>query len=139
MTSSIVHWKESSKNSRPWESQEFMVVFNSLRSVNFSYNITDFFIFSNFSQNHRKVRKLSIWLNQQAIEISTFWYEEFSFFRSDYWLFCYAFCYFFLFFISSHVSRKSSQETSSYTLWNHDFEFLMIIWLVIYHMKAFVL
>ena len=84
MTSSIVNWKESSKNGRPWKSQEFMVVFKSLRSVNLSDNITDSVIFSNFSENHRKVRKFSIWLIQQAMEISTFWYEQFSFFRSDY-------------------------------------------------------
>ena len=136
MTSSIVNWKYSTKNGRPWKSQEFMVLLKFLRSVNLSDNITDSVIFSNFSENHRKVRKLSIWLNQQAMEISTFLYEKFSFFRSDYCSLNYTFCYFFLFLFSSHMTRKSSQEKSSYRLWNSDSEFWTIIWLVIYQKKA---
>ncbi len=42
----------------------------------------------------------------------------------------------FFFSFSSHVTRKSSQEKSSYRLWNHDCEFWMILWLVIYQKKA---
>ena len=111
MTSSIINWKESSKNSKAWKSQEFIVVFKYLRSENLSYTNTDSVISSIFSENHQKVRKLSIWLNQQGMEISTFWYEKFSFFRSDYSSLNYAFCYFFLFFVfESHDQEIESGE-----------------------------
>ena len=132
MTSSIVYWKESSKNSRPWKSQEFMVVFKSWRSVNLSDNITDSVIFSNFSENHRKVRKLSIWLNQQAMEISTFRYGIFSFFRSDYCLSNYAFCYFFRFrvrWLGNRVRKNLPIDSEIMILnfwWSYDL--LYIIW-----------
>ena len=73
------------------------------------------------------------------MEISTCWLEKFWFLCSNYSQLNYTFCYFFLFRFSSHVTRKSSQEKSSYRLWNQELEFLMIIWLVIYHMKAYTL
>ena len=58
LTKLIVNLKESSKNGKTWKPQEFMVVFKSVRSKNLSDNITDSVIFSNFSENHRKVRNI---------------------------------------------------------------------------------
>ena len=109
MTSSIVNWKDSTKNGKKWKSQVFMVVFKFWRSENLSYSITDSVIFSIFSKNHRKVRKLTLWLKKQKMEISTFWYEKFSFCRSEYCLLNYAFCYFFPFFVfESHDQEVES-------------------------------
>ena len=136
MTSSIVNWKESSKNGRKWKSQEFMVVFKSIRSKNVCDNITDSITFSVFSENHRKVRKLSIWLNQQEMEISTFWYDFFRFFALIivHWISHSVTFSFFSF--SSHMTRKSSQEKSSYRLRNSNSEFWTFIWHAIYQKKA---
>jgi len=137
MTSSIVNWKESSKNGRKWKSQEFMVVFKSIRSKNVCDNITDSITFSVFSENHRKVRKLSIWLNQQEMEISTFWYD--FFFVFSLWLLFIEFrilLLFHFFSFSSHMTRKSSQEKSSYRLRNSNSEFWTFIWHAIYQKKA---
>ena len=111
MTSSIVTWKKTSKNGKKWKSQDFMVVLKFWRSENLSNSNTDSVIFSIFSKNYRKVRKLTIWLNKQKMEISTFWYEKFSFFRSECYLSNYAFCYFFLFFVfESHDQEIESGE-----------------------------
>ena len=136
MTSSIVNWKESSQNGKKWKSPEFKVVFTFWMSRNLFDNITDSVTFSIFSETYQTVRKSTIWLNQQKMEISTFSYEKFSFFGSAYCLLNYAFCYFFLFLFSSHVTGISSQEKSFFRLWNYDFEFLIIIWLVKYHIKT---
>ena len=65
LTKLIVNLKESSKRDgfqKTWKPQEFMVVFKSVRSKNLSDNIIDSVIFSNFSENHRKVRNIRILL-----------------------------------------------------------------------------
>ena len=73
---------------------------------------TDSVTFSFYSKTYQKVRKLSIWLNQQKIQISWLGHEKFSFFRSEYSHLNYAFCYFFLFSFSSHMTSKLSKLIS---------------------------
>ena len=68
--------KREFQKRQKWKSQEFMVVLKFWRSENLFNNIADSVTFSIFPESHRKVRKLTVWFNQQKMEISTFWYEK---------------------------------------------------------------
>ena len=131
-----MNWKESSKNGKKWKSQDFMVPFKFLRSEIRSNNITDSVIFSIFSENYQKVRKLTIWFNQQKMEISTFWHEKNSFLalNIDYWITRSVIFFFFRFRVTwpgNRVRRKSS-----FRLCIRCCELWFVIWLVIYQNKA---
>ena len=72
MTSSIANSKEKSKNGKKYKSQKFMTVSKFWKLKKLSFKIADSVIFSDFTKDYQKVRKLTIWLNQQEIQISTF-------------------------------------------------------------------
>ena len=106
MTSSTPHSNRSLKNSRSYKSRKLIVFWKFWKLENLFEGNTDSVTFSFYSKTYQKVRKLSIWLNQQKIQISWLGHEKFSFFRSEYSHLNYAFCYFFLFSFSSHMTSK---------------------------------
>ena len=72
MTSSIVNWKDSTKNGRPWKSQEFMVVFKIWRSENLSNNIADSVTLSGPERQERLIEFLGLFARRDAIRDDQF-------------------------------------------------------------------
>ena len=72
MTSSIVIWKETSKNGKKWKSQDFMVVFKFLRSENLSNNIADSVTLSGPERQERLIEFLGLFARRDAIRDDQF-------------------------------------------------------------------
>ena len=112
MTSSINVSRREPRNSFPSKSWDIIKIIIFLKSDFLLHAIIEVRTFSDFTESYQLIRKLSIWLNQLSVEISTLKNEKFIFFRSRYSLLYYAYAHVFLFFVFESHDREIDQQTN---------------------------